>query len=539
MQLRKFYPKKLQTKLSVLILGLLLLVMSVIGFISLNTISVVLEEQIGLGALRVSQTVSLIPEIWKGLEHGKPKDLVVQGIAERIRKETGAEFVVVGDKNGRRFSHPVPDRLGKLMVGGDNRRALEKGESYVSKAVGTLGPSIRGKVPIFNRNGNVIGLVSVGYLQKDVRTRIRDYQSKIFIFILVMLGVGVFLAIKIANEFKRAIFGLEPSEIASLLQERTAMLNTVREGIIAVNAKGLITMINSAAYEIVKIEREESVIGKPVKQVFPQTKMMDVLHSGKSQFDQELIIGDSDVIANRIPIFNQGRINGVISSFRKKNELDLLFRELSQVKAYSELLRAQTHEYSNKLYTISGLIQIGDYRKAIDLISNESSGYQELIHNLMRIVSDPVVAGVILGKYSRAQELKVQFKIDIDSSMKDIPDHIQREKLVTIIGNLLDNAFEAALKACVQKRLVRLSMTDLGNDLIFEVDDSGKGLDGENHRQLFEQGYSTKKEPGSGMGLFLLERALNSLGGSVNVNRSELGGLAFTVIIPKEIPKKR
>lgn len=537
MQLKTFYPKKLEAKLSILILGLIILVMSVIGFISLRTISVILEEQIGRRALRVSQAVSLIPEIRETLENGKPEDLVIQQIAERIREETGAEFIVVGDTEGRRFSHPVPQRLGKRMVGGDNQRALEKGESYVSKAVGTLGPSIRGKVPIFNEKGKIIGIVSVGYLQEDVRSRIRNYQFRIFIFILALLAAGFVLALKIAKEFKKAIFGLEPDEIASLLQERTAMLNTVREGIIAVDVKGQITMINSAAYEIVKIEHQESVIGKPVKEVFPQTKMMEVLNTGESQFDQELVIGDSEVIANRIPIFNNGVINGVISSFRKKDELDSLFRELSQLKTYSELLRAQTHEYSNKLYTISGLIQLGDYQKAIDLISSESSGYQELIHNLIQIVQDPVVAGVILGKYSRAQELKVHFEIDTNSSMKDIPNHIQREKLVTIIGNLLDNAFEAVLNLDKQECLVRLSMTDLGNDLIFEVDDSGKGIEEENYQQLFQQGYSTKKEPGSGMGLFLLDRAVKALGGNVIVNRSELGGLAFTIIIPKQIPE--
>jgi len=226
-------------------------------------------------------------------------------------------------------------------------------------------------------------------------------------------------------------------------------------------------------------------------------------------------------------------VTGVVSSFRDKDELNALAQKLSKVQEYSEMLRIQTHEYSNKLYTISGLIQIGAYQDAIDLIGSETSGYQKIINSLMNIVRDPIIAGTILGKYNKAKELKIELEIDLDSSMKDIPPIIKRESLVTVIGNILDNSFDSVFRSEAEKRNVKLSMTDLGNDLIFEVDDSGGGVKGDAVDRIFEKGYTTKNSEGHGMGLYLVKRTLDKIGGTVSVGSSELGGAAFTVIIPK------
>ncbi len=529
----RLQPRKLKTKLILFILGLVVLQIAVIGIISIKTISGITEEQIGKRAMKVSQTVSLIPEIREALLIRDP-DGRIQEIADSIRKVTGAQFIVVGDHEARRYAHPIRERLGKFMVGGDSRRALDKGDFYVSKAVGTMGPSIRGKGPIFDLEGNVIGLVSVGYLLKDVDTIISRYQTSILFTIPLLLMVGVVAAIIIANRFKKAILGLEPDEIARLLRERTATLETIREGIIAVDARGNITTINKAAFETIGLDSGQEVIGKPIRQILPQTMMMRILKTGESHFDREIIIGEEVIVANRIPIVSKGFITGAVASFRRKNELDRLTKQLSQMETYSELLRIQTHEYSNKLYTISGLVQIGHYQKAIDLISSETSGYQYLVTFLMEVVPDPILAGLILGKYSQAKELHLDFKIDPDSSMSDIPESISRERIVTIVGNMLDNAFDAVRNVETSQRTVKLSMTDLGNDLVFEIDDAGDGIKEEDYERIFEMGYTTKNGEGFGTGLYLVDHVLKKLNGSINVSKSELGGAAFTVIIPKQ-----
>ncbi len=303
---------------------------------------------------------------------------------------------------------------------------------------------------------------------------------------------------------------------------------------VAVDGNGHITTVNQAAFKTLGLDHSQDVIGKPVIDIIPQTRILDVLHTGVSQLDRELLVGDKEIIVNRIPMINDGKITGVVSSFRNKDELDTLAKKLTQIKKYSEMLRAQTHEYSNKLYTISGLVQIGAYQEAVDLIGSETSGYQELINSLMDIVPDPILAGTILGKYNKSKELKVNFSIDPDSSMVDVPEEIKREKLVTIIGNILDNSFEAVLGREEHQRLVKLSMTDLGNDLIFECDDSGNGIQATDRDTIFTKGFSTKNKQGHGMGLFLVEKALASLQGSISIGSSELGGAALTVIIPKK-----
>ena len=493
-------------------------------------VSSILEEYIGRNALNVSKTVSLTTVVHEGLKNKNSTQ--IQLYAESVRKATGARFVVVGDHEGRRYSHPVPERIGKLMVGGDNPRALERGEAYVSKAVGTLGPSMRGKVPIFANSGKVIGVVSVGYLQETVESVTEGYLQRVLLWVFGLFlfgGIGTWL---IARNVKQSIFGLEPVEIARLFRERNAILDSIREGVVAINDKGQVTMLDHEAAKILKIP-PESGIGTSIESILPQTRMLEVLKSGEEQFDQEMIIGGIEVIVNRVPIWQNGRVAGVVSSFRRKDEIDRMAQELTQIQEYSEVLRTQTHEYSNKLHTLAGLIQLGSHQEALDLIGRETSGYQELLGTLAETVPEPLLSAIILGKYNRAQELRINFQLDPESRMIDIPKKINREKIVTILGNLLENALEAAQENTSGKRTVQLSMTDFGNDLIFEVEDSGPGIEDESVDLSLQHGFTTKSGTGRGIGLSLVHENLKYLGGHLTVVRSSLGGMRFTIYIPK------
>jgi two-component system CitB family sensor kinase/two-component system sensor histidine kinase DcuS len=198
------------------------------------------------------------------------------------------------------------------------------------------------------------------------------------------------------------------------------------------------------------------------------------------------------------------------------------------------MLRAQTHEYSNKLHTLAGLMQIEAYKEALDLVAREASGYQSLIQFLTSAVPDPLLSAIVLGKYNRAQELKIRFTVDEESSLSDIPERISRDKIITIMGNLLDNALEAALDSGKQDGEVRMSMTDLGDDIIIDVEDSGTGIPEGREVEIFQKGNTSKNKPHGGLGLFLVNQALEDLGGHITIGSSELGGAMFTVIIPKE-----
>ena len=523
-------PRTLHGRMLLLMFLLLGALVSITWLMVSMLVSSILEEYIGRNALNVSKTVSLTTVVHEGLKNKNSTQ--IQLYAESVRKATGARFVVVGDHEGRRYSHPVPERIGKLMVGGDNPRALERGEAYVSKAVGTLGPSMRGKVPIFANSGKVIGVVSVGYLQETVESVTEGYLQRVLLWVFGLFllgGIGTWL---IARNVKQSIFGLEPVEIARLFRERNAILDSIREGVVAINDKGQVTMLDHEAAKILKIP-PESGIGTSIESILPQTRMLEVLKSGEEQFDQEMIIGGIEVIVNRVPIWQNGRVAGVVSSFRRKDEIDRMAQELTQIQEYSEVLRTQTHEYSNKLHTLAGLIQLGSHQEALDLIGRETSGYQELLGTLAETVPEPLLSAIILGKYNRAQELRIIFQLDPESRMIDIPKKINRGKIVTILGNLLENALEAAQENTSGKRMVQLSMTDFGNDLIFEVEDSGSGIEDESVDLSLQHGFTTKSGTGRGIGLSLVHENLKYLGGHLTVVRSSLGGMRFTIYIPK------
>ena len=523
-------PRTLHGRMLLLMFLLLGALVSITWLMVSMLVSSILEEYIGRNALNVSKTVSLTTVVHEGLKNKNSTQ--IQLYAESVRKATGARFVVVGDHEGRRYSHPVPERIGKLMVGGDNPRALERGEAYVSKAVGTLGPSMRGKVPIFANSGKVIGVVSVGYLQETVESVTEGYLQRVLLWVFGLFlfgGIGTWL---IARNVKQSIFGLEPVEIARLFRERNAILDSIREGVVAINDKGQVTMLDHEAAKILKIP-PESGIGTSIESILPQTRMLEVLKSGEEQFDQEMIIGDIEVIVNRVPIWQNDRVAGVVSSFRRKDEIDRMAQELTQIQEYSEVLRTQTHEYSNKLHTLAGLIQLGSHQEALDLIGRETSGYQELLGTLAETVPEPLLSAIILGKYNRAQELRINFQLDPESRMIDIPKKINREKIVTILGNLLENALEAAQENTSGKRTVQLSMTDFGNDLIFEVEDSGPGIEDESVDLSLQHGFTTKSGTGRGIGLSLVHENLKYLGGHLTVVHSSLGGMRFTIYIPK------
>jgi two-component system CitB family sensor kinase len=523
---------RLHTKLMLGICTLIILMGGIFEVIFINILENNLKQETGEKALAVAQTISLLPEIKQAFRTDHPS-VIIQPIAERIRRQIDAEFIVIGDENETRLSHPNPDLIGKKMVGGDNGEVWD-GKSIITESTGTLGPSIRGKSPII-ANEKVIGVVSVGYLQDDIEKEVSSIQRKIVLIISFILIGGLLVAFFISFNIKKAILGLEPKEIAWMFQEKHAILESIHEGIIAIDVHGKITVVNETAHKILHIPKDVMLRGQKIEEVITHTHLLDVVSTARAEYDQEFMIDGEVFLASRIPILNgQGEIIGAVASLRNKSELSNLLQELSHVKAYAEGLRAQTHEYSNRLYTLLGLIQLGSYKDAMDFISKEVDVTQGFIHFLMKEVPDPIIAGFILGKVSLASELKIDFTIDRESSFKDIPSEIDRDLLVTIIGNLINNAFEAVRENEREEKRVSLFVTDLGKELIIEVEDNGKGMSSEVTELIFRNGFTTKShQTNSGIGLSLVQEAIDGLGGYITFSTKEGEYTIFTVAIPK------
>lgn len=524
---------KLQQRITILIVFLVLVIVLQVSSLFYFIYSDSMEDQIGKRALHVATTVANMPEIRSAFKTEKPW-VVIQPIVEKIRLEIGAEYIVVGNKHGVRYSHPIPERIGKEMVGGDNTMALVHGQSYVSKAVGSLGPSLRGKVPIWDEQGEIVGVVSVGFLMEDIKEIAESQGLRIFWIAVSGIVLGILGSIYLAGSIKKTMFGLEPEEISSLYQQRDAVIQSVREGMMVINKRGEIVLVNQAAYDILSLPEGREVIGQPVADVIPNTSMLEVLQNGEQQLDRQMILNGKDIIANRLPVLSGDKVIGVVSSFRLKSEIDQLSEELSQVKRYTEALRAQTHEYNNLLYTLSGLIQLESYQEALDLIHNETAVHQDFVQFVMKKLKDPTLGGILLGFYNRAKELKVEFILDRDSSLRKLPEHIQSHHLVSIIGNLITNAFEAVQNSEPLERKVRLFVTDIGDDLLIEVEDSGMGVSAELLPQLFKRGFTTKEGEKRGYGLAKIQELVDELGGDVSIEEGDLGGAMFIAAIPKE-----
>lgn len=527
---------KLQTKLIVLICSLLFTVLVLLGAVIEYMVTSLLKDQIGIRALKVAESVASIPEIRQAFELPDPSS-VIQPIAEDIRSKTEAEFIVIGNRDGIRYSHPYPDRIGKEMVGGDNGPVLQ-GMSIISEAKGSLGPSLRGKVPIRSENGDVIGIVSIGFMLEDINQWDDVYQWQVFLIAIGALLVALIGAVMIAKGVRRSIHGLEPEEIGSLYMEKKAILESIREALLAVDRSGKITMANQQTLHILGLKDDTELLGKPIQDVLPTTRLLEVIQTGQSHFDEMMLMNGQEVVVNRVPIFNlKQEVIGAVASFRNKSELFRLAEELSQVKRFAEGLRAQTHEYSNKLYVISGLIQLESYQEAVEMISRESDVHQNLIQFIMREIPDPVIGGLLIGKYNRAQELKIKFEIDRESSFRDVPKWIDRDLLVTIIGNLADNAMEALLEHPTwEEKKVIIFLSDLSDDLMIECEDNGSGIPPDWSDSIFEKGVSSKVGEHRGIGLSLVKHAVQRLGGTIQHEPSADNGTIFFVVIPKRNP---
>ncbi|MEK4426463.1 sensor histidine kinase [Solibacillus sp. FSL K6-1523] len=491
----------------------------------------IVEHEIGERALSVAKVTSKHPNIIIGLKKEETTE-ALQQLALEIQESVEAQYVVIGDENGIRYAHPVNERIGEEMVGDDNDQALIEGEAYISTAEGTLGKALRGKAPVKDEDGKIIGVVSVGFLYEDIFFMNIDYGRYLIVLFIITVVLSIIISTYLSNKIKKQLLNFEPQEIVKILTERNAILESIREGIIMVDAEGTITLSNQSASTL--LNSEKSVVGQNISTVIPHTRLIKVLESGHEQLNRMMTINGVKTLVNRVPIINDGKVIGAVSSFRPFEEIDLVANELSQVKQYIASLRAQTHEYNNFLYTISGLLQLKEYDEALNLIHSERLGNHTLISFINEHIKDTFISGLMIGFYNRAKELKVTLILDEDSYCGKLGQYFEKHLLISILGNLVMNAFEAVEHLEEEERIVRIYIYEYEKEVICEIEDSGSGIDQEVLNNLFEMKQSTKDKETRGYGLSIVNENLKRLNGSIAIENGELGGALFIVSIPKE-----
>lgn len=521
---------KLQTKIIILISLLIFFVITIFTVLFIYYEIVDERKKIESLALQTSKSISLLPVV-KNPETNNDESIgEIQAMIHQIKGKVKPDYILIEYKNGTTYLSPDHD-LHHDLYDEDNYKAIVFGSEYTIEAETPNGKIIWAKSPIkTDEYQQIIGVVSVGFFKKTIHNFIIPTLKEVFLIGVSVLTIGSYAGYLLSKSIRKQILGLEPDEIASLYTIRETILKSLNEGIISIDQKGMITLINKSAKEMLGISKE--CINKPIQEILPDFKMVKILNSNINTKDEEINLNNKIFIVSYTPIMENGKKVGVVASFRDKTDIQKMAETITEIKNYSEELRAQTHEFTNKLYVISGLLQLKQYDQVIDLIQEETNQlnfHNEIIFNQ---INDPRVQAILLGKLGKASEKKVKFTIDENSSLSKLPNFIQTADIVTIIGNLIDNAIEAVEQ---EKGVVTFFATDIGNDIIIEVSDNGKGFsDEEEIPKVFYKGVSSKNGKYRGYGLFNVKSVVDYLNGDIEIQQNKGNGTIFSVYIPKE-----
>lgn len=528
-QIKPFF--RLQTTITLLVCGVVALALLVTDILGSEEIGRTIHSDQADKAMTVARMMAHSPIIINGLQQ-KDAELDIEPYTNQMRKATHVEFIVVFDMNGIRKSHPNPSKIGKHFVGGDEGPVLH-GHEHISTAKGTLGYSLRAFSPVYASDGHQIGAVAVGISLNKVKNNIKNNQNVIYIAAIFGLLIGTIGAIILARKIKKSMFGLEPVEIGKLLEERSAMLQSTKEGILAIDQDARITLINNEALRLLnEAGIKENPIGKLVNDVIPQSTLKKVLVTGQPRLNQEVDLSGMTLIANQLPITVSDKRVGAITTFRNKTEIHQLAEELTGVKLYAEALRAQSHEFMNKLHVILGLVQLEKYEKLTDYIDQISDHLQNEVGYISSKIKDPALAGFILGKMSYARESGADLNFSGEGGLPEPKLPETTHELITILGNLIDNALDV-LKNQANKT-VSVQFNYDGQVLHIEVADNGPGIEKSVINTIFHKGVSTKGKD-RGIGLYLVKHSLERLNGQLEFSTEGGKGTRFSLTIPYEV----
>ncbi|MFC6595579.1 sensor histidine kinase [Kitasatospora paranensis] len=447
----------------------------------------------------------------------------VQHNAEQIRRATHAEFVVITDTDGIRLSHTDPSRIG-LRVSTDPGPALH-GESVTAIQDGTLGRTARGKVPLRLADGRIVGEVSVGLSDDSIRRRLLSMAGGILLCAGAGLAAGLAATLLLARRLKRRTHNIAVADISALLVEREAMLHSIREGMVALDAAGRIRLANDEALRLLALPEE--CTGRTVDDVLPPGRLADVLTGRIAGPDLPAVRDDRVLMVNRMTTAD----GGAVTTLRDRTELESLVRELDNTRSLTEALRAQDHEHANRMHTLLGLLELGRHDQAAAFISEQSGSHAAVAARIGEQVQDPHVAALLAGKAAVAAERGIRLAVTGDSHLPDAA--VDARALVTVVGNLVDNALDALAGGTVEVRL-----RPVGTTLLVEVADSGPGVPTELRELIFEEGWTSKTAPAHrprGLGLAMVRRLVERSGGRLAVGDGPLGGARFTVELPEAL----
>lgn len=469
----------------------------------------------------------------------------LQPYAERVRRDTGVDFVTIMNPDGIRWTHPDPARIGERYLG--HTGPALRGETFSETYTGTLGPSVRVVVPVMD-GGRAVALVSAGITVDAISAEIRRQLLGLLLVALGALGLGGAGTYLLNARLRRHTHGMNATELSRMHDYHEATLHAVREGLLMLDGQHRIALINDGGRELLGLTGE--VMGRRIDALGLPPTLTDALVAAGPRVDEVHATADRIVVLNTSPV-SGGERHGTVVTLRDHTELQALSGELDSVRGFAEALRSQAHEAANRLHAVVSLIELGRADEAVEFVTAELELAQALTDEVVGAVAEPVLAALLLGKAAQANERGVELVLAPDTHVDDglLPPRLPARDLVTILGNLVDNAVDAAAeeanRSAAEVRHARVTVTlrtETGSgargagELLLRVTDTGAGVAPEVMEEVFRRGWSTKS-PGSaphgrGLGLALVRQAVRRNGGTVSVTGSPGGGAEFTVRLP-------
>lgn len=478
--------------------------------------------------LALAETVAAAPGTAAAVQSGDPTARL-QPMASSIQESTSVDFIVVMSPAGIRYTHPNPDEIGKHYIG-DTAAALA-GRPFSEVYTGTLGPSVRSVAPIYGSGGHkIVGLVSVGITLERVSTiagRQLPLILAIALGVIALIGLGSWA---LSRRLRKQTLGLGPQEITRLYEHHDAVLHAMHEGLLVLDRRRRVLLANDEALRLLDLGAAEDLGGRAVADLGLDPALAELLGSGRGAHDETHLAGARVLAVNQSPALRDGRDLGTVVTLRDHTELRELAGELDSARAFADALSASAHEAANRLHTVVTLIELGRPQEAVRFATTGLAASQGLIDRLLGAVGDEAVAALLLGKISQAAERGVEIAIGEETAAQDLA--VPTRDLITILGNLIDNALDAAAATDAPHR-VSVSLRTGAEGVRIQVADSGAGIARERADEIFTRGWTTKQEAGHGIGLALVRHSVGRHDGTIEVTADPvLGGASITVRLP-------
>ncbi|MFI7308710.1 sensor histidine kinase [Streptomyces hygroscopicus] len=489
-------------------------------------------------ATAVAVAVADSPSVAEAVRTGNPSARL-QPYAEKVRRDTGVTFVTIMNTRGVRWTHPDPDQIGATYLG--HIGPALRGRVFPETYTGTLGRSVRVVAPVRDdrAGGRITALVSAGITVDTISAQVRRQLLALLGVAAAALAVGGLCAYVINARLRRHTHGMNADELSRMHDYHEAALHAVREGLLMLDGRRRIALINDGGRELLGLPPDS--VGRYVSDLGLPPALTGALLSTEPRVDELHLTAERVVVVNTSPV-SSGEQRGTVVTLRDHTELQALSGELDSVRGFAEALRSQAHEAANRLHAVVSLIELGREDEAVDFATAELELAQALTDQVVGAVAEPVLAALLLGKAAQANERGVELVLAPDSRIDDgvLPPGLPARDLVTILGNLIDNATDAAAEGVgtgTAPRSARVTVTaraDAG-ELTLRVADTGAGLDPAAAEEVFRRGWSTKSA-GRGLGLALVQQAARRNAGTVEVAGSADGGAEFTVRLPLTAP---